>query len=111
MSRLLIAGLCAALLAVAGCARQPVHEEAPHHFSKDARGNRLACYTTDVASEYECVPVARRYGHAYDPLYDPFWPHGYLGWHYGYPSTVYVPYPVNTPPPSNPPPKWHRPRR
>ena len=110
MRKITVIGVALLALAAGGCAsREPVYEEQPHHFSRDERGNRLACYTTDIASEYDCVRVARRYG-AQDH-YDPFWPHGYLGWHYGYPYPVYVPYPAYSPPPSSPPPKWHRPRR
>jgi hypothetical protein len=82
--------VAAAILAVAGCATNGRYEEPPHHFSKDARGNRLACYGTEVANEYECVPVVRRHGYA-DPYYDPFWSARFLyGWPYPYHSHVIV---------------------
>jgi hypothetical protein len=90
--------LAACALALGGCATQRYHEEEPHHFSRDADGNRIACYATEVASEYECVPVVRRYPRAYhDPYWDPFWPHVSLGFWYGwphyYPGTVWYPAP------------------
>jgi hypothetical protein len=77
--------IAATALALSACAGRPYHEEEPHHFSKDARGNRIACYATDVAKEYDCVPVVRRYSY-YDPYYyDPFWPHWSVGFYYGVP--------------------------
>jgi hypothetical protein len=96
-------------LALAGCAGDRVREEeAPHHFSKDTHGNRIACYTTDVANEYECVPVYRRYAaYPYGYPYDPYWSAGFVyGWPY-YRDVIVV----QQPPPSSPPPRWPRSRR
>jgi hypothetical protein len=102
-SPLKIAALLAAALALGGCAANTPREE-PHHYSKDRDGNRIACYKTEVASEYDCVPVNRRYGYAYDPYYyDPFWPYWSMGFFYG-PQYVIHTYP------SRPPPYHHRPR-
>lgn len=104
--KLLAAGACA--LALAGCAREYVREE-PHHFSKDARGNRIACYTTDIANEFECVPVYRDYGYGYPGGYYPYWGAGFYGWPYYHHHYVYVEdRPVNPNPP--PPPSHWRPR-
>jgi len=105
--KLLLIGACA--LAAAGCARGAVREE-PHHFSKDARGNRVACYTTDVANEYECVPVYRDHGYYGRGYYDPYWSAGFLyGWPYYHPHYVIVQErPANPNPP--PPPTHWRPR-
>jgi hypothetical protein len=106
LPKVLIVAACA--LALGGCARNYVREE-PHHFSKDARGNRIACYTTDVANEFECVPVYRDYGYAgYRGYHDPFWSPGYLyGWPYQHHHVVVVDEPAPNPPP--PPVHW-RPR-
>jgi len=91
---------CGALVAaLAGCAANRPYEE-PHHFSRDSRGNRIACYATEAANEYECVPV-RRYAYA-DPYYDPYWSLGfYYGWprYYGGNVIVVQPAPAPAPPP------------
>lgn len=108
LSPLKLASMLAAALALGACAANSPREE-PHHYSKDRDGNRIACYTTDVVNEYDCVPVHARYpygyGYAYDPYYyDPFWPWWSVGFVYGGPHYV-----VNSgwgPPP--PPPHWHR---
>ena len=108
VARIVAVGAC--VLTLGGCAREYVREE-PHHFSKDARGHRVACYTTDVANEYECVPVYRDYGYAYPRgYYDPYWSTGFLyGWPYGHHHYVVVePPPANPNPP--PPPQHWRPR-
>lgn len=98
VANILAAGAFA--LALMGCAREYVREE-PHHFSKDSHGNRVACYPTDVANEYECVPVYRSYGYAYPyPHYDPFWSAGFLyGWPYHHHVVVVEQRPEPTPPP------------
>ena len=97
--------LAVAALALGACVAQP--REEPHHYSKDRDGNRIACYSTDVANEYDCVPVANpnRYAYAYDPYYyDPFWPYWSAGyWWYGPPHYYY--YPARPLPPPRP---WHR---
>lgn len=103
--------VAACALAVAGCAHDAVRED-PHHYSKDARGNRIACYTTTVANEYECVPV-RRYAYAEPyPYYDPFWSMGfYYGWPGYHDHVIYVqqPAPAPTPPPAPAaPPHWKK---
>ena len=104
MSPLRIASVLAAALALGGCAANPPREE-PHHYSKDRDGNRIACYSTDVANEYECVPAGARYpyAYAYDPFfYDPFWPYWSMGFFYAGPH--YVIHSAWYPPP--PPPHW-----
>lgn len=107
VGKLLVAGACA--LVVTGCAQQYVREE-PHHFSKDARGNRIACYPTDIADEFECVPVRRAYGYGYPHgYYDPYWMGGFYGWPYYHPHYVYVEERPPSPGPSTPPTHW-RPR-
>ena len=108
MNRLKIASIAAAALALAACAQNPPREEQPHHFSKDRDGNRIACYETDVANEYDCVPAyaRRQYAYAYDPYYyDPFWPWWGAGYWYSGPRYVFV-----EPSPGPPPPRtWpHR---
>lgn len=78
MRRIMRAMAAGLVLALAGCAHDTYREE-PHHFSKDQHGRRLACFTTDVENEYECVPAYRSYPYAYrDPFYDPFWGAGVL---------------------------------
>ena len=101
--------ILAAALALGACAAHQPREE-PHHYSKDRGGNRIACYATDVANEYDCLPARARYphGYAYDPFYyDPFWPYWSLGFYYGgphyYVGSVWYP-----PPPPLPPHRWHR---
>lgn len=105
--------LLALAATIAGCVGNPAYEEAPHHFSKDSHGNRIACYPTAVADEYECVPVYRRhaaypypYPYSY-PYYDPFWSAGYVyGWPHHHDVIV-----VQSPPSPPPPPRWPRGRR
>lgn len=104
----------ACVAALAGCAHDGVRPE-PHHFSKDARGNRIACYTTAVANEYECVPTRSYAAAPYPyPYYDPFWATGfYYGWPGYHDHVIYVvPTPSPTPPPPAPapPPHWKRKR-
>lgn len=109
VAKVLGAGAC--VLALTGCAREYVREE-PHHFSKDARGNRIACYTTDIANEFECVPVYRNYGYGYGypGYYDPFWGAGFYGWpYYHHHHYVYVEERPTNPNPPPPPSHW-RPR-
>lgn len=109
IARLMAAGL-AGLLLLGGCAHDSYREE-PHHFSKDSRGHRVACYATDVADEYECVPAYRShpyagypYAYGYDPFYDPYW-HAHIIYA---PAYRYEPYPYR---PQPPPRRWHeRPR-
>lgn len=105
-----ILAIGAAASVLAGCAHDSVREE-PHHFSKDARGHRIACYSTTVANEYECVPV-RRYAYA-DPYYDPYWSMGfYYGWPRYHDQVIYVvpaPSPAPAPGPA-PTPPWHKKR-
>lgn len=74
--------IAAGALALAGCVGHPAYREEPHHFSRDPQGRRIACYETDVAREYECVPVYRRY---VDAPYPEPWSHVRLGFHYGWP--------------------------
>jgi hypothetical protein len=102
-AKVLTAGLLG--LALTGCAHDSYREE-PHHFSKDSRGNRVACFATDVVDEYECVPAYRSTGYAYyDPFYDPFWGVGAV--YYPAYGHVHAPsYPVRRPPG-----RWHAPRR
>jgi hypothetical protein len=93
-ARVLKLGVLAAIvLALSACAGHPYREEQPHHYSKDRDGNRIACYATEVANEYDCVPVVRRQAYAYDPYWDPFWPGFSLGFYYGWPRYYnYGPY-------------------
>ena len=104
--------LAALLLALSGCAGQPHHDEQPHHYSKDDRGNRIACYASEVAREYECVPVVRRQAYAYDPYWDPYWPWVSFGLYYGWPHHYYGHggYPAYRYPhrPNRPAPRQHR---
>ncbi len=89
--------LAATMVALSACAGTPAREEAPHHYSKDRNGNRIACYATETANEYDCVPVVRRQGYAYDPYWDPYWPSVSFGLHYGWPhyyGHIWYPYPV-----------------
>jgi hypothetical protein len=101
--------VAAAAVALAACAGQPAKEEQqPHHYSQDKRGNRLACFATDVASEYECLPLARAADYYYDPFYDPFW-RSSLNYGYGWPH--HPGYVVLRPWPPAPPPPLRRPIR
>jgi len=89
-ARVLKLGVPAAMvLALSACAGHPYREEAPHHYSKDARGSRIACYATEAANEYECVPAVRRRAYAYDPYWDPYWPWVSFGLYYGWPHYYY----------------------
>lgn len=89
-----------AAVALLGACVMPPPREAPHHYSTDRNGNRIACYTTATANEYECTPLrtARVYD---DPYYDPFWPRVSVGMYYGWPGYPYYayPYPYRSPPP------------
>ena len=95
--------LAATVLAASACATAPERIEGPHHYSRDADGNRIACYTTDVANEYECVPVRRRY--ASDPYWDPYYAYPWVsfGFYYGWPHDYYDPYPARPHPGWGPP--------
>ena len=103
-----VAALAGLALALSACAGQPYHEETPHHYSKDTRGNRIACYAGDTVNEYECVPV-RRHPYAYDPYWDPYWPRASIGIYYGWPYYYYGPgwYPYRYSYPYRP---WRGPR-
>ena len=105
MSALGFTLVAAAAVGLGACVAQP--REEPHHYSKDRDGNRIACYATDVANEYDCVPTRRAYDTAYDYdpyFYDPFWPYWSAGyWWYG-PRYDYD-YPAR---PLPPPHHWHR---
>jgi hypothetical protein len=96
--------LIAAAALLGACAENPPREQ-PHHYSTARDGTRTACYTTQVANEYECIPLrpARDYYDPYyDAYYDPFWPHLGFGWYgWPYPDYVLYPYPVivRQPPP------------
>jgi hypothetical protein len=92
----------ALVLALSACAGAPAKIEDPHHYSKDREGNRTACYATETANEYECVPVTRRYAHSRyeDPFWDPWWSYGFgYSWYGGSPWMYpphggYYPYPA-----------------
>lgn len=100
-SLLKIGAATAIAVALAGCAGHPVREEAPHHYSTDRHGHRIACYVTDVENEYECVPLYRQ--HAYNPYYDPFWPAWSVGYYYyGWPHDHGVYRPAPPPPGGHP---------
>lgn len=89
--------------AVGGCASEQARTPEPHHYSQDARGNKLACYNSATPNEYECVPVNRPYAYYdpfYDPFWDPYWPRA--GFYYGWPYYAY-PVPVPAPPAPAPP--------
>lgn len=89
-ARVLKLGVLAAVaLALSACATHPYHEQEPHHYSKDRDGGRVACYATEAANEYECVPVVRRYPYRYDPYWDPYWPWVSFGLYYGWPHYYY----------------------
>jgi len=109
-ARTLRLGVPAALvLALSACAGTPSKIEDPHHYSRDRDGNRVACYTTGTANEYECVPVARYYPHWHDPFWDP-WAYGLAyGWPHHYYGTHVIYYPVYRDP--HPHPSSRRPRR
>lgn len=104
-------GAAIGALALAGCARHYVREE-PHHFSKDARGHRIACYATDVVDEFECVPVYREHhawGYPGGYYAGPYGWAGVYGWPHYHSHYVYVEErPANPGPP--PPPSHWRPR-
>lgn len=89
-----------AAAALLGACVAPQPRELPHHYSTDRNGNRIACFTTATANEYECTPV--RTARLYDnPYYDPFWPGVSWGMYYGWPGYYpgYGVYPVNPPGP------------
>lgn len=84
--------LAIGLLSLAACAGQPPREE-PHHYSKNRDGERVACFQTEVANEYECLPVEGRYARRADYYaYDPLWPFFSVGLIYGLHHHGYVTY-------------------
>ena len=105
LARLVAMGVAG--LVLTGCAHDSYRED-PHHFSKDSRDNRVACYATEAANEYECVPAYRGYPYVHyrDPFYDPYWGVGFYGYYpaYGY---HHHHYPAPSPAPSRGG-RWHQ---